>query len=90
LTSSVRAAAARRLFLQQLIFMAGGGGDGMDCWWEFAFGVKAVAAAVGKELGQGLMGIFGARGLGYTELEIKGSLFSGFGYPVFTGCPPIF
>jgi hypothetical protein len=62
----------------------------MDCWWEFAFGVKAVAAAVGKELGQGLMGIFGARGLGYTELETKGSLFSGFGYPVFTGCPPIF
>ena len=92
MTSSARAAEVwiRRKRRRWVGFMAGGGGDGMDCWWEFAVGVKAVAAAVGKELGQGLMGIFGARGLGYAELETKGSLFSGFGYPVFTGCPPIF
>ena len=41
----------------------------MDCWWEFAVGVKAVAAAVGKELGQGLVGIFGARGLSHHGVE---------------------
>jgi hypothetical protein len=35
-------------------------------WLDFAFGVKAVERAGGKELWQDLVGIFRARGLGFA------------------------